>query len=269
MPYVPPHLRNRPGGDSASQADSSPRSLETLQQSIKAQPSSFYTLDDICSLLGSDRSDLSTLTIARSSDTASMGQDTTSERDLDGDFLRGIVLHLDQHPEWKTDQKVLCKSNLHVLHDYDCSHEMRSTESAFCNSPAGDQSTEYPLFEEVPFMRSKFEFAGWWRIKKVDMLAPRSPELIALFEKKFNKQNGRGLSTGRGKAKTRSEAAWHSSLTKTWAVISLERSHARNDVPESLSQSSRRVQNPLKGSTDSTVSGTIVHGANNSSDNVD
>ena len=233
MAYVPPHLRNKQSA--ASQADSTPRSLESLRKSLKrTSPASesLFNLDELAALLQCGYNDISTLTVSRSPETEHA---EASERSLDNDDLRAIVIFDGQHPDWKSDHKILCKSNLHILRkltrDREDHREVADSNETSPVTPVKD----YPLFRETPFKRWTFDFAGWWNIQNVEFLAPRSAELVALFDKKFNNQgrNGRyqnqSFSAHRGKPKKRTEEAWRESLNREWAIVTLEQNHSRKD----------------------------------------
>ncbi|EJD06096.1 uncharacterized protein FOMMEDRAFT_166375 [Fomitiporia mediterranea MF3/22] len=231
MAYVPPHLRNKQS--LSSQVDSAPRSLESLQTTAKSRSSldRTYTSDDLASLLEITRNGLSTLTVATS---AAAEQSEHTERGLDDGILKAIVLFEGQHPEWQNNHKVLCKSNLQVLHTLIEDQKRSSDDDAVAESHA--LNADYPIFREIPFMKNKFEFVGWWKIDNVDFLAPGSAELVSLFEKKFGKQNehknSSPFSIQRHKPKARTEQAWRDGLSREWAVVKLVQNHTRKDSPE-------------------------------------
>ncbi|KAL5490584.1 hypothetical protein ACEPAI_5417 [Sanghuangporus weigelae] len=235
MAYVPPHLRNKQHVTSQSEAGS--KSLESRlsdRQSRIMLSNSTYSLDDIAGLLGCAKHCLSTLTVVkplRSEETNELEDIQKSEDDT----LRALLLFDGQHPEWKNEHKVLCKSNLHVLHKL-TNVQLDQIDQSSTHSFAIDESSiEYPLFQQLPFLKNNFDFAGWWRIQSITFLAPRSAELIALFEKKFSTQDKRGRNTfnsPRGSQKARTEEAWRDGLRRQWAVVALVQNHARKDLPE-------------------------------------
>lgn len=85
-------------------------------------------------------------------------------------------------------------------------------------SPDRDRSTPPPSWPPVPHYRRKrpedarFLFAGYYRLKHVRYLEPRSEELIAMLDLKFTPQG-----------KKRSPESWHKSLALRWAVARFER----------------------------------------------
>ncbi|KAL5528959.1 hypothetical protein ACEPAG_4933 [Sanghuangporus baumii] len=237
MAYVPPHLRSKQHVTSQSEAGS--KSLESLlsdRQSRIMSSNSTYSLDDIAGILGCSKHCLSTLTVVkpfRSEETNEL--EDIQKSDLEDDTLRAILLFDDQHPEWKSERKILCKSNLHVLHELANVPLDQIDQSSTHSFPTDESSIEYPLFQQLPFLKNNFDFAGWWRIQSITFLAPGSAELIALFEKKFSTQDKRSRNTfnsPRGRQKARTEEAWRDSLRRQWAVVALVQNHARKDLPE-------------------------------------
>ncbi|OCB89650.1 hypothetical protein A7U60_g3127 [Sanghuangporus baumii] len=235
MAYVPPHLRNR--RQVASQNETESKSLVSrlsYRQSRITSSNSTHSLDDIADLLGCSKHCLSTLTVVKPLRLEEPNELEDLQKSED-DTLRAILLFDGQHPEWKSEHKVLCKSNLHVLHKL-ANVQLDQIDQSSTHSFAIDESSiEYPLFQQIPFLKNNFDFAGWWCIQSITFLAPRSAELIALFEKKFSTQDKRGRNTfnsPRGSQKARSEEAWRDSLRRQWAVVALVQNHARKDLPE-------------------------------------
>ena len=235
MAYVPPHLRNK--RSSAAESEVGPKAPEPRlgeRQTRTTSSSPIYSVDDVAGFLGCPRSSISTLTVAKSPSSEGLKQLERSQESED-DVLRAIILFSGQHPEWRSEHKILCKSNLHVLHKL-AGPQLDQTDQTSPRSFTIDESgAEYPLFQEFPFMKNKFDFAGWWRIQNITFLAPGSAELVALFEKKFSVQDKRGHSTfssSRNKPKARTEEAWRDSLRREWAVVTLVQNHARKDLPK-------------------------------------
>ncbi|KAI5119527.1 hypothetical protein M0805_002549 [Coniferiporia weirii] len=248
MAYVPPHLKNRQGNLSG---------LSGISNSIRPTTTSsqFYSLHELSTHLDIPLSSFNTLTVSPASP----------------DDLLAILLHEGQHPDWASAHKILCKSNLNVLRKIPTDRADNQDLVDIPDTPS--PSMEYPLFAEVPFFQhgssKKFEFAGWWRTTDVQFLEPNSKELIALFERKFGGQSPPGgrkrfsgafanASNQREQGKRRTEGAWKDSLTREWAVVSLERNEARKDSPisDTLRQPSASVaevlENLRKGGTNQT-----------------
>ncbi|KAL5511929.1 hypothetical protein ACEPAH_5147 [Sanghuangporus vaninii] len=248
MAYVPPHLRNR--RQVASQSETGSKSLESRlsdRQSRVTSSNPTYSLDDIAGLFGCSKHCLSTLTVVKPLRSEEPNELEDSQKSED-DTLRAILLFDGQHPEWKSEHKFLCKSNLHVLHKL-ANVQLDQIDQSSTHSFAIDESSiEYPLFQQIPFLKNNFDFAGWWRIQSITFLAPRSAELIDLFEKKFSTQDKRGRNTFnslRGNQKARSEEAWRDSLRRQWAVVALVQNHARKDLPEPAVQNCSNIRDEV------------------------
>jgi len=195
--YIPPHKRNKAASPTGDTAEASPQ---------KNAPNDTETVDHY----------YTTAEVGEHFEGKAYAHHTISDGTAENGSIARIVLHLDQHPDWDLQHDILLKSNLHLL-------------SADLTSDAEAREHEYPLFEGVIRRhRPSFKFSGWWRIKAIRYLEPNSPELIAMFERKFNvgRTNRRGQQ-GRG----RTEGAWKASLSSRWAVLTLEKNPDRCDNP--------------------------------------
>ncbi|KAI1309632.1 hypothetical protein F5Y03DRAFT_392923 [Xylaria venustula] len=91
-----------------------------------------------------------------------------------------------------------------------------------------EPSTEHAIaaFEErrIPGLRTgasgpRFAFKGWFRISRVNILAPGSAELVRMLRQKWERKDRYGNVVG---SKTRDASAWDSSLAHEWAVVRFE-----------------------------------------------
>jgi hypothetical protein len=82
------------------------------------------------------------------------------------------------------------------------------------------------VFEErkIPGLRtggihSRFAFKGWFRISRVNILAPHSAELVRMLQQKWERKDrfGNVIPT-----RNRDASAWNSSLAVEWAVIKFD-----------------------------------------------
>lgn len=214
--YVPPHLRKlrTQGGETTAlpQLTASPTS---------GNRTSFYTLDEICTQLGGSHN-------------------TIGESAADPPSVSRFIVHDGQHPEWPP--KLFCKTNLALLPNLD-------------TASAEAKEREYPVFEQIPFHTSqqKFEFSGWWKIAAIRYLEPNSEELIAMHTKKATihtttRASSRSMKytkINQPEGKARTEQAWKDSLSRSWAVISLEKT-PRTDNPMDDTGPSSAAGAPLK-----------------------
>ncbi|TGJ80563.1 hypothetical protein E0Z10_g8209 [Xylaria hypoxylon] len=82
------------------------------------------------------------------------------------------------------------------------------------------------IFEEqwIPGFRSggtraRFAFKGWFKISRVNILAPHSAELVRMLQQKWERKNRFGHVVP---SRTRDTYAWNESLGREWAVIRFE-----------------------------------------------
>ncbi|ETS77823.1 hypothetical protein PFICI_09885 [Pestalotiopsis fici W106-1] len=68
---------------------------------------------------------------------------------------------------------------------------------------------------------AKFVFDGWYNISRVNIIAPRSAELVRLQSQKWERRDRFG--NLKPMTKTRETSAWKSSLRHQWAVIKFEK----------------------------------------------
>ncbi|KAI1181234.1 hypothetical protein F4777DRAFT_8169 [Nemania sp. FL0916] len=86
-------------------------------------------------------------------------------------------------------------------------------------------SSTHPIavFEEYrtfgPRVHKSFAFRGWFRIARINILAPQSAELVRMLHQKWDRRDrfGNVIPT-----KSRNAAAWNTSLNMEWAVVGFE-----------------------------------------------
>ncbi|KAI9755582.1 MAG: hypothetical protein M4579_004230 [Chaenotheca gracillima] len=121
-----------------------------------------------------------------------------------------IMVYSNGHPEWPT--KLYCKSHFDLLKPY-------------VHQPNSDVTTAE--LASIPVFRQKgpvnFCFEGFYKIKSVKYLEPRSPELISVMEAKFPNRPGKDKFR-RG----RSAETWKNSLALKWAIVGVERDEERD-----------------------------------------
>ena len=128
--------------------------------------------------------------------------------------LSAVVLYKDQHPDWPSAREIFCKSNLEVL-----------------RSPAVTEGIEsFPVFIELPFAK-KFEFGGYFRVRRVRWLAPQSQELKVYLARKFDPPTSPGTGRRRSVPVERTEVAWQDAWNREWAVVALEKDATRLGMP--------------------------------------
>ncbi|GAW16427.1 hypothetical protein ANO14919_058540 [Xylariales sp. No.14919] len=67
---------------------------------------------------------------------------------------------------------------------------------------------------------ARFAFKGWFKVSRVNILAPRSAELVHMLQKKWEERKRRlGFTT---RSKSRDPAAWEAALGREWAVVRFE-----------------------------------------------
>lgn len=91
------------------------------------------------------------------------------------------------------------------------------------------------VFEEhkTPGIRTggnyaRFEFKGWFKISRINILAPHSAELVRMLQQKWERKDRFGnTKPSRG----RNSAAWNVSLTREWAVVGFALLGKDDDAP--------------------------------------
>ncbi|KAI0837894.1 hypothetical protein F5Y06DRAFT_269318 [Hypoxylon sp. FL0890] len=78
------------------------------------------------------------------------------------------------------------------------------------------------VFEErrFPNAPSRFAFVGWYKVARINILAPHSAELVRMQQQKWERRDRFGNIVP---TKTRDAAAWNAALSTEWAVVKLEK----------------------------------------------
>ncbi|KAI0018848.1 hypothetical protein F4780DRAFT_495689 [Xylariomycetidae sp. FL0641] len=110
--------------------------------------------------------------------------------------------------------------------------------------PAGSQANKFPAIPPIDYVPSahnpiavfeerkqpgtrgggssaRFAFKGWFRVARVNILAPQSAELVRMQQQKWERRDKYGNLIGG--ARTRDAAAWEKALSTEWAVVKFER----------------------------------------------
>ncbi|KAI1425171.1 hypothetical protein F5Y12DRAFT_714498 [Xylaria sp. FL1777] len=68
-------------------------------------------------------------------------------------------------------------------------------------------------------LQARFEFKGWFKVSRVNILAPHSAQLVRMLQQKWERKDrfGKVIST-----KLRDASAWNASLAHEWAVVHFE-----------------------------------------------
>ncbi|KAF2160480.1 hypothetical protein M409DRAFT_29101 [Zasmidium cellare ATCC 36951] len=160
---------------------------------------------------------------------------------------------------WETDNIIFTKSSLHLLPAQLADDPSKAPSSTEQVGPAGASASEAaeadkgsnvegnavnadtrpeesPAEQEEPTKEPRtpiavfkharkgqvgrfLRFDGWYQIEKLAYLAPESPELVKMLEKKWNKTDR----FGNARPQQRSEAQWRESLRHRWAVLKLKK----------------------------------------------
>ncbi|EQL30642.1 hypothetical protein BDFG_06903 [Blastomyces dermatitidis ATCC 26199] len=152
----------------------------------------------------------------------------TAANDLD--TLAYIILFSDAHPFWETKREILCKSNLDLLRvPVAAASTMtnitttttttttygNNNDNNTNNPPSPAHPTSYPIFidQAVPGRRYQpskpHSFVGYYRIRTVRYLEPRSRELAAYLEVRFGTVQ-------------RTPEKWIGCFSRRWAVITVD-----------------------------------------------
>ncbi|KAI0116590.1 hypothetical protein F4776DRAFT_278586 [Hypoxylon sp. NC0597] len=86
------------------------------------------------------------------------------------------------------------------------------------------------VFEERRFYYntpSRFAFVGWYKVARVNILAPHSAELVRMQQQKWERRDRYGNASS---TKARDAAAWNAALRTEWAVVKFEKLEGL-DVP--------------------------------------
>ncbi|KAH9895373.1 hypothetical protein F4778DRAFT_746511 [Xylariomycetidae sp. FL2044] len=77
--------------------------------------------------------------------------------------------------------------------------------------------------------KGRFSFIGWYKVARINILAPYSAELVRMQQQKWERRDryGKIMPT-----KSRDASAWHSALSKEWAVVKFEALSEENAPPK-------------------------------------
>lgn len=116
--------------------------------------------------------------------------------------LAYLILFQGANPRWDSDGIIFTKSRLDLL------------PTASTDSKPPDSTTPIAVFKQKGTRTGRgFEFDGWFKIKRLTFLEPKSPELVKMLEQKWQ--------TAKGNHRERNPAGWETSLNLKWAVIKL------------------------------------------------
>ncbi|KAL8763646.1 MAG: hypothetical protein Q9184_000646 [Pyrenodesmia sp. 2 TL-2023] len=172
---------------------------------------------------------------------------SSSSSSLASQKLAFVLVFTGQHPDWESEGEVLCKNHLELLSPAPTagSGEAENTKDASKAEGQEASSSEtalpthpVPIFTElfrsqVRQQRSRprlshqpprpadprFRFAGYYRVKAVRYLEPRSPALEAMLERKFAPRERKG----RKESWVWVKGERVQSLEAKWAVMGFER----------------------------------------------
>lgn len=171
--------------------------------------------------------------------------------------LKYIMLFTEANPRWKSDGIIFVKSSLSLLpgiEKFDRKESVRkvtprdegvtpaadreegpdTTRTAETGDAAQEvdiyEATYTPdlslykldpiaVFEQVGGKNGRFEFAGFYEIKRLQFLEPYSDELHRMLLQKFSKVDRDGNVI----QQQRSRQAWEASMSHRWAVMKLEK----------------------------------------------
>lgn len=120
--------------------------------------------------------------------------------------------------------------------------EQEESTSAIAYSPDLSQYDTGPVavFEQAGKRRSDpFHFSGYYKIARLQYLAPQSADLFRMLEQKFSTIDR----FGRVKQRQRSAASWQASMRLPWAVVKMEQDDEANSklaLPEIIIQDMER-----------------------------
>lgn len=223
--YIPPHLRATSSQQSFPGASTAPG-----QQGGDDSPRGplHYSLEDLAAHYR-----------------VSEKQGTLNHADSDEGSISHILVYHDQHPDWPG--KIFCKTNLNLLASYEQSLNQNISEPAPTANASQEQEdvsedpsetepahpptaptapSSIPVYTSSPRPHDAnnvaFSFNGYHHIRSITYLAPHSPELISMLERKFT-------GTEPGRHRVRSRASWAASLATPWAVVELALDEAKRD----------------------------------------
>ncbi|EME89433.1 uncharacterized protein MYCFIDRAFT_76770 [Pseudocercospora fijiensis CIRAD86] len=139
-----------------------------------------------------------------------------------------IVLFAGANPRWDDDHIIFTKSSLDLLpapNDMEGSAE-GSAEPEAVDDSKDEKNAAAPIavFKQGrgPQVARVYEFDGWYQIERVQLLEPKSPELVRMLEQKWSFTDSRG----NVRQKQRDAIKWNESLGMRWAVLKLRKDEA-------------------------------------------
>ncbi|KAI4186298.1 MAG: hypothetical protein L6R41_003568 [Letrouitia leprolyta] len=214
--YIPPHRRD---GHQSTSSSAEPRN--------KRNPLDGYTTSEIA---------------ARFNLSSKPG--TLNASDDDPGKLAFVLIFKDQHPDWETEGKLFCKTNLQLLSSTLASARPNDTaapsatateahivlkadpQSIIASSTSPSKASEglIPVFTQrvnshsytyKPKQQDPFTFTGYYKLCSLTHLPPRGPALITLLDRKFSLLG-----------KKRTPESWNASLSLEWGIVSFKRADA-------------------------------------------
>lgn len=128
--------------------------------------------------------------------------------------LRLLALIELQHPRWKEDKIIYVKTDLHLL-------PQEADTAASNESPGGLLAQEVMVFDQsLDFVsqiasRARFKFLGFYNLERMQILEPKTPELVRMLEQKWTRTN----KWGRSRQIERDSKGWQKSLNHSWAIL--------------------------------------------------
>ena len=126
-----------------------------------------------------------------------------------------------QHPRWKQDNIIHVKTDLHLL-------PQEADTAASDESPGGLFAQEIMVFDQSPDFvsqiasRARFKFLGFYNLERMQILEPKSPELVRMLEQKWTRTN----KWGRSRQIERDSRGWQKSLNHRWAILKFNKADA-------------------------------------------
>lgn len=142
-----------------------------------------------------------------------------------------MILFEGANPRWESDHIIYTKSNLDLLPDIKDKGTQASDKEP--NEGLQDEATTTPdsggggkagqavaIFKQHGSRGTSaaYTFDGWYKISRIQFLAPESDELVRMLEQKWTKVKG-----GKTIQEARSSAGFKRSLSLRWAVVQFEK----------------------------------------------
>ncbi|KAI2639197.1 hypothetical protein GGS21DRAFT_417173 [Xylaria nigripes] len=101
-----------------------------------------------------------------------------------------------------------------------------------------------PYYNPRNDTQASFAFKGWFKIVRINILAPRSAELVRMLQQKWERKDRFGNVVS---SRPRDPAAWHASLAFEWAVVKLEPVADYDAPPPAVERLSRPPREETRG----------------------